>query len=62
MANTMNYTPATRPASTQVKPEIAGNKTIFVEVVLPGKMVPPSNFTNEARGPTNAYNAFKQNK
>ena len=63
MANDMNYNTGNKAAVAQVKPEIAENKTIFVESSYLGKMVPPSSFTNEAReAMANAYNAFKQGK
>ncbi len=63
MANDMNYNTGNKAAIAQVKPEIAGNKTIFVESSYLGKMVPPSSFSNEAReAMANAYNAFKQGK
>ena len=46
-----------------VKPEIASNKTIFVEADYFAKMIPPSSFTNEAREAMgNTYNAFKKGK
>lgn len=63
MANDMNYNTGNKAAIAQVKPEIAQNKTIFVESSYLGKMVPPSSFSNEAReAMANAYNAFKQGK
>jgi len=63
MANEMNYNTGNKAAVDKVKPEIANNKTIFVEASYMGKMVPPSSFTNEAReAMANAYNAFKQGK
>jgi len=63
MANDMNYNTGNKAGVAQVNPEIAQNKTIFVESSYLGKMVPPSSFTNEAReAMANAYNAFKQGK
>jgi len=63
MANEMNYNTGNKAAVDQVKPEIAHNKTIFVEASYMDKMVPPSSFTNESReAMANAYNAFKQGK
>ena len=63
MANDMNYNTGNKAGVAQVNPEIAQNKTIFVESAYLGKMVPPSSFTNEAReAMANAYNAFKQGK
>jgi putrescine transport system substrate-binding protein len=63
MANDMNYTTGNKAALDKIKPEIAGNKTIFVEADYFGKMIPPSSFTNEAREAlANAYNSFKKGK
>jgi putrescine transport system substrate-binding protein len=63
MANEMNYNSGNKTAIDKVKPEIASNKTIFVEPAYMEKMVPPSSFSNEAReSMANAYNAFKQGK
>ena len=63
MANEMNYNSGNKTAIDKVKPEIASNKTIFVEAAYMEKMVPPSSFSNEAReAMANAYNAFKQGK
>ena len=63
MANEMNYPTANKAAIAQIKPEIAGNKTIFVEPDYFAKMIPPSSFTNEAReAMANAYNSFKKGK
>ena len=63
VTNTMNYPTANKAAIAQIKPEIAGNKTIFVEADYFSKMVPPSSFTNEAReAMANAYNSFKKGK
>ena len=63
MANEMNYNSGNKAAVGQVNPEIAGNKTIFVEDAYIAKMIPPSSFTNEAReAMATAYNAFKTGK
>ena len=63
MANEMTYNTGNKAAVDKVKPEIASNKTIFVESAYMGKMVPPSSFTNEAReAMATAYNAFKKGK
>jgi putrescine transport system substrate-binding protein len=63
MANEMTYNTGNKAAVDKVKPEIAGNKTIFVEADYLAKMVPPSSFSNEAREAlANAYNAFKKGK
>lgn len=63
MANEMNYNSGNKAAVAKVNPEIAGNKTIFVEDAYIAKMIPPSSFTNEAReAMATAYNAFKTGK
>jgi putrescine transport system substrate-binding protein len=61
MANEMSYNSGNVAAKDQIKPEIAGNPTIFVDAAYMTKMVPPSSFTNEAReAMATAYNAFKK--
>jgi putrescine transport system substrate-binding protein len=63
MANEMTYPTGNKAAMDKIKPEIANNKTIFVESAYFDKMIPPSSFTNEAReSMANAYNRFKQGK
>ena len=63
MANDMTYPTGNKAALNLIKPEIANNKTIFVESDYFAKMIPPSSFTNEARGAiANAYNSFKKGK
>ncbi len=63
MANDMGYPTGNKAGLAQVKPEIAGNKTIFVDADYMAKMIPPSSFTNEAReAMSNAYNSFKKGK
>jgi putrescine transport system substrate-binding protein len=63
MANEMNYPTANKAGVPLVKPEIAANKTIFVEADYFAKMIPPSSFSNEAReAMANAYNSFKKGK
>jgi len=63
MANEMNYPTANKAAIAQIKPEIAGNKTIFVEADYFSKMIAPSSFTNGAReAMATAYNSFKKGK
>jgi putrescine transport system substrate-binding protein len=63
MSNEMTYATGNKAAVSQVKPEIAGNKSIFVEEAYFAKMVPPSSFSNEAREAlANAFNRFKQGK
>lgn len=63
MANDMTYPTGNKAALDKIKPEIASNKTIFVDSEYFSKMIPPSSFTNEARGAmANTYNAFKKGK
>jgi len=63
MSNEMNYPTGNKAAMDKIKPEIAGNKTIFVESAYFTKMIPPSSFTNEAReAMANAYNSLKKGK
>jgi len=63
MANEMSYNAGNKAALEKVNPELANNKTIFVDAEYMGKMIPPSSFTNEAReAMATAYNAFKKGK
>lgn len=63
MANEMTYPTGNTAAMDKIKPEIANNKTIFVDAEHLAKMIPPSSFTNEAReAMANAYNGFKKGK
>ena len=63
MTNEMNYNSGNKAAIDKIKPEIAGNKTIFVDAEYFAKMIPPSSFTNDAREVlANTYNTFKQGK
>ena len=63
MANEMNYNAGNKAALPLVSPEMASNKTIFVDEGYMPKMIPPSSFTNEAReAMATAYNTFKKGK
>ena len=63
MSNEMSYPTGNKAAMDKINPEIAGNKSIFVESDYFSKMIKPSSFTNEAReAMANAYNAFKKGK
>lgn len=63
MANEMTYPTGNIAGMDKVKPEIANNKSIFVDAEHLAKMVTPSSFTNEAReAMANAYNEFKKGK
>jgi len=61
MANDMTYNSGNLAAKDKIKPEIAGNKSIFVDAAYMPKMVAPSSFSNEAREAlATTYNAFKK--
>jgi putrescine transport system substrate-binding protein len=61
VTNKMNYPTANKAAMAQIKPEIAGNKSIFVGDDYFGKMIAPNSFTSEAReAMSNAFNSFKK--
>ncbi|MEX1166387.1 MAG: extracellular solute-binding protein [Hydrogenophaga sp.] len=63
MGNEMSYPTGNIAALPLLKPEIAANKTIFVESDYFAKMIKPSSFTNEAReAMANVYNGFKKGK
>lgn len=63
MANEMSYNAGNKAALSQISPEKAGNKTIFVEASYMTKMIQPSSWTNEAReAMATAYNGFKKGK
>jgi putrescine transport system substrate-binding protein len=63
MADEMSYSTGNKAALEKMKPEVAANKTIFVESEYAKKMVAPGKFTNEGReSMANAYTAFKKGK
>lgn len=63
MAEEMSYNTGNKAAVSKIKPEISGNKTIFVDAENLAKMVAPDSFTNEARAAmANVYNGFKKGK
>jgi putrescine transport system substrate-binding protein len=63
MTDEMSYPTGNKAAMDKIKPEISGNKTIFVEPEFFAKLVPPSSFTNEAREAlANAFNSVKKGK
>lgn len=63
MGNEMTYATGNLKGRDQIQPEIANNKTIFVESEYMAKMIPPSSFTNEAREAlANTYNGFKKGR
>jgi putrescine transport system substrate-binding protein len=63
MADEMSYSTGNKAALEKMKPEVSGNKTIFVDSEYAKKMVSPGKFTNEGReSMANAYTAFKKGK
>ena len=63
MSNEMNYPTGNKAATEKIKPEIAGNKTIFVDAAFAARMVQPGKFSNASREAiSNTYNAFKSGK
>ncbi|MEJ7137404.1 extracellular solute-binding protein [Amphibiibacter pelophylacis] len=61
MANTMGYPTGNKAAMDKINPEIANNKTIFVDPAYMAKLIPPSSFTNEARAAmSSVYTDFKK--
>jgi putrescine transport system substrate-binding protein len=63
VSNELSYPTANKAAIAQIKPEVSGNKTIFIEAAVAGKMVAPGKFTNEGReAMANAYTGFKKGK
>ena len=63
MANEVGYPTGNKAAIGLVDPDIANNKTIFVESNYMAKMIPPGSFTNEAReAMASAYNTLKKGR
>jgi len=63
MSDELSYPTGNQAALAKMKPEVSGNKTIFVDAEYAKKLVPPGKFTNEGRESiSNAYNAFKKGK
>ena len=63
MTNEMNYNTGNKAGVDKVRPEIAGNKSIFVEAGYFSKMISPSSFTNEIRAiMSDAFLEFKKGK
>jgi putrescine transport system substrate-binding protein len=63
MANEVGYPTGNKAAMGLVDPDIANNKTIFVEADYMAKMIPPGSFTNEAReAMASAYNTLKKGR
>lgn len=63
LTNELSYATANKAALAKVTPEIAQNKTVFVDAENMEKMVSPSSFSNEAReSMSNVYTLFKKGK
>jgi putrescine transport system substrate-binding protein len=63
MANEVGYPTGNKAGISLVDPDIANNKTIFVESDYMAKMIPPGSFTNEAReAMASAYNTLKKGR
>jgi putrescine transport system substrate-binding protein len=63
LTNELTYATANKASIAKVKPEIAENKTVFVDAANMEKMVSPSSFSNEAReSMSNVYTLFKKGK
>ena len=63
VSNEMSYPTGNKAAMEKMKPEVSGNKTIFIEPAVAAKMVKPGKFTNEGReGMSNAFTSFKKGK
>ena len=63
LTNEMTYATANKAALEKVTPEIAQNKTVFVDAQNMEKMISPSSFSNEAReSMSNVYTLFKKGK
>lgn len=63
LTNELTYATANKAALAKVSPEIAENKTVFVDAENMEKMISPSSFSNEAReSMSNVYTLFKKGK
>lgn len=61
LTNELSYATANKASIANVTPEIAENKTVFVDADNMAKMVSPSSFSNEAReSMSNVYTLFKK--
>jgi len=61
--NEMSYVTANKASTALVKPEIVGNKTIFLDAENMERLISPSSFSNEAReSMSNVYTLFKKGK
>ena len=63
LTNELSYPTANKASLASVTPEIANDKTVFVDADNMKKMVSPASFTNEAReSMSNVYTQFKKGK
>jgi putrescine transport system substrate-binding protein len=63
LSNEMGYNSGNKAAVPKVNPEMAANKSIFVDAEYMAKLVKPSSYTNQAReAMAQSYNSFKQGK
>ena len=63
LTNELSYPTANKASVARVKPEIAGDKTVFVDADNMKKMVPPASFTNAGReSQSNVFTLFKKAK
>ncbi len=63
LTNELSYPTANKASVARVKPEIAGDKTVFVDADNMKKMVPPASFTNAGReSMSNVFTLFKKAK
>jgi putrescine transport system substrate-binding protein len=63
LTNELGYPTANKASVAQVKPEVAQDKTVFLEPATLATMVSPSNFSNTARESlSSVYTAFKKGK
>ena len=61
LTNELSYATANKASVAKVTPEIAENKTVFVDAENMAKMISPSSFSNEAReSMSNVYTLFKK--
>jgi putrescine transport system substrate-binding protein len=63
LTNELTYATANKASRDKIKPEIAENKTVFIDTENMARMVSPSSFSNEAReSMSNVYTLFKKGK
>jgi len=63
LTNELSYPTANKASLANVTPEVAADKTVFVDAENMKKMVSPASFTNEAReSMSNIYTQFKKGK